>query len=98
MEDGRRRYRFRYYGSGLARYVGDGTGKYLDEVIAPQFIVSWYAAYDAALAMQVPLRFVSQFRALDLEYMNAESLVAPVEGADGSPAWLLTSVVYTPRI
>src|SRR6185437_7623216 len=40
-EDGRRRYRFRMFGSGLAQYIGDSTGKFLEEVAPESFIASW---------------------------------------------------------
>lgn len=94
-----RRYRFRMIGRGQVRGEGgDATGKYLDEIIAPRFIASWYAAYDMALDAAVPLRFVSQFYSLGLDYMIAESLVAPLADAAGAPWGLLTSTVYVPRV
>ncbi len=39
-DSGTRRYRFRMFGSALARYIGDSTGKYLDEVVPENFIAS----------------------------------------------------------
>lgn len=97
-EGGARRYRFRMFGSGLARFIGDSTGKFLDEVIPEAFIASWLATYDLAVGAQQPLRFVSRFRAAQLDHVQAESLVAPVAGEGGKPWGLLVSVVYSPVV
>ncbi len=91
-------YRFGFHGSGLARYTGDWTGKILEDAVPARFLASWYASYDAALEHGAPLRFVSHFRAFDLDYMTAETLLAPLGDADGAPCGLLVSVVYTPRV
>jgi len=91
------RYRFRMFGSGLARFIGDSTGKFLDEVVPPHFADSWFATYDLAIDTRKPLRFVSRFRAAELEHVMAECLVAPLAG-DGKPWGLLVSVVYSPVV
>jgi hypothetical protein len=97
-KDGARRYRFRMFGSALARFIGDSTGKYLDEVVPENFATSWYATYDLAVETRKPLRFVSRFRAAELEHVMAECLVAPLAGDDGKPWGLLVSVVYSPVV
>ncbi len=96
--DGSRRYLFRMIGRDQLRGGIDGTGKHLDEVIAPGFIASWNAAYDMVMDSATPVRFLSNFRALDLEYLAAESLVSPLGDATGAPWGLLTSTVFTPRV
>ncbi len=95
---GPRRYRFRLFGSGLARFTGDWTGRFLDEVIPEAFLATWLATYDAAIAMGAPLRFVSRFRAAHLEHIMAESLLAPLCDETGSASGLLISVVYSPLV
>lgn len=92
------RFRYGFFGSGLARYTGDFTGKYLDEVIPPAFMPAWNAACETTLDHGAPLRFVSQYRALDLAHMTAESLSAPLGDAEGKPRGLLVSVVYGPLL
>src|SRR5262249_19046976 len=72
-EGGARRYRFRLFGSALARYIGDSTGKFLEEVVPGQFIESWLATYDLVIATRKPHRFVARFRAEHLEHVNAET-------------------------
>lgn len=97
-EGASRRYRFRLFGSALSRYIGDSTGKFLEEVVPPQFAASWYATYDLAIGTRRPLRFVSRFRAAELEHVQAECLVAPLAGESGVPWGLLVSVVYLPVV
>jgi hypothetical protein len=99
VRDGdRRRYRFRMFGSGLAQYIGDSTGKYLEEVVPENFIASWLATYDLVIETRVPLRFQSRFRASHLDHIAAECLVAPLAGEGSEPWGLLVSVVYSPVV
>jgi hypothetical protein len=93
-----RRYRFRLFGSALAQYTGDWTGKFLDESVPAQFLPSWFATYDATIEARVPLRFVAQFRAEHLQHIKAETLAAPLDGETGAATGLLISVVYSPLV
>lgn len=95
---GTRRYRFRLFGSALARHTGDLTGKFLDEAIPAAFLPSWLATYDTAIEMRAPLRFTARFRAAHLEHIMAESLVAPLADASGAASGLLVSVNYSPVV
>jgi hypothetical protein len=97
-EGGSRRYRFRLFGSALGRYIGDSTGKYLEEVVPQQFIESWLATYDLVIATRKPHRFVARFRAEHLEHVTAETLVAPLAGDVGKPWGLMVSVIYSPFV
>jgi hypothetical protein len=92
-----RRYRFRLFGSALAQYTGDWTGKFLDDCVPPAFQPSWFATYDTAIAACVPLRFVSRFRAEHLQHVQAETLIAPL-GDGGVANGLLISVAYSPFV
>jgi hypothetical protein len=98
QSDGTHRYRFRMYGSTLARYLGDCTGKYLDEAVPKSFSVVWFATYDTVIAARRPLRFMARFRAGELEHIAAECFVSPVAADDGSPWGLLVSVIYSPVV
>lgn len=97
-EGGTRRYRFRLFGSALGRYIGDSTGKFLEEVVPQQFIESWLATYDLVIATRKPHRFVARFRAEHLEHITAETLVAPLAGDAGKPWGLMVSVIYSPFV
>jgi len=93
-----RRYRFRLFGSALAQYTGDWTGRFLDDSIPAAFQQSWLATYDTVIAARVPLRFVSRFRAEHLQHVQAETLIAPLGGGSGTAKGLLVSVVYSPFV
>ncbi len=97
-ENGRHRYRFRLFGSALARYIGDSTGKYLEEVVPAIFVESWFAAYEVPIETCKPMRYVSRFRAAELEHVQAECLVAPLAGESTKPWGLLVSVIYSPVV
>lgn len=97
-EGGTHRYRFRLFGSALGRYIGDSTGKYLEEVVPEQFIESWLATYDLVIATRKPHRFVARFRAEHLEHITAETLVAPLAGNADKPWGLMVSVIYSPFV
>jgi hypothetical protein len=97
-ENGARRYRFRLFGSGLAQYIGDSTGKYLEEVVPETFIASWLATYDLVMETRKPMRFLSRFRASHLDHVAAECLVAPLAGEGSEPWGLMVSVVYSPVV
>jgi hypothetical protein len=93
-----RRYRFRLFGTALGRYTGDWTGRWLDDALPAVFLPSWLAAYDAAIAAHVPLRFVARFRAEPLEHVRAETLVAPLGDDAATASGLLISVAYSPYV
>lgn len=93
-----RRYRFRLFGTALAQYTGDWTGRFLDESIPAHFQPSWLSTYDTVIAARVPLRFVSRFRAEHLHHIQAETLIAPLGDASGTANGLLVSVVYSPFV
>lgn len=95
---GAHRYRFRLFGSALAQYIGDSTGKFLEEVVPANFLESWVAAYDLVMDMRRPLRFVSRFQAAELEHVQAECFMSPLAGEASEPWGLLVSVVYSPVV
>ena len=87
------RYRGRLHGTALARYAGDKTGLFLDEVLPAHLIGSYTGIYDAALELRQPLRVVSHYQAPEIDYLDGESLVAPLSAA-GHNAPLILSVTY----
>lgn len=97
-ENGARRYRFRLFGSALAQYLGDSTGKFLEEVVPEIFIASWIATYGLVMETRAPMRFLSRFRASHLDHVAAECLVAPLAGEGSEPWGLMVSVVYSPVV
>ena len=86
------RYRVRLHGSSLTRYGGDGTGRFLDEVVAGGRAEAYGAVYDLVLDVLAPLRVLSNYQAPDISYLVGESLVAPLSRLGGTP--LILSVTY----
>jgi hypothetical protein len=93
-----RRYRFRLFGSGLSEYIGDCTGRYVDEVVPEAHLAGWLASYDLPISLRKPLRYVSRFRPAHLEHIAAETFAAPLSGRAGEAWGLLVSVIYSPVV
>jgi hypothetical protein len=91
------RYRIRLHGSVLAAYAGDGTGKFLDALIAPRQLESFTALYDTALALRVPVRVVSFYQTPKIAYLVGESLLAPLAAPGGATPILLSVTYAEPR-
>jgi hypothetical protein len=91
------RYRGRLHGTALARYAGDKTGLFLDEVIPAHLVGGYTGIYDAALAMQLPLRVVSHYQLPKIDYLDGESLVAPLFVSTGETPLILSVTYAEPR-
>lgn len=76
--DGSIRYRFRLFGTGLAEIGIDLTGWYLDQAVNPKRLSRWTAGYETVIASKQPLRFLSWFETHHLDYLQAESMIAPL--------------------
>ena len=99
VEPGRpRRYRFRYFGSGMARYSADHTGKFLDEVVPEPFLANWNESWDMPLELAMPLRYVTRFQSLQIEYIAMESFNGPLCDEAGTPCALLVSSEALPAV
>ncbi|MBS0470211.1 MAG: PAS domain-containing protein [Proteobacteria bacterium] len=92
------RYRVRLHGSTLARYSGDSTGKFLEDVVHDGRVDGYRALYDCFIAWRAPLRVISQYQAPEIAYLVGETLLAPLS-VPASAMPLILSVTYTkPRI
>jgi hypothetical protein len=96
-DDGRDRYRVRLHGSVLARYSGDATGKWLEEVVDPSRIGSYLGIYDTVVGLRVPLRVVSRYQAPELDYLDGESFVAPLSVPTSATPIILSVTFARPR-
>ncbi|MBL6854459.1 MAG: PAS domain-containing protein [Alphaproteobacteria bacterium] len=93
-DSGKARYRIRLHGSVLARYSGDATGKWLEEVVDAQRVGAFAQIYDTVIALRTPLRILTRYQAPELDYLDGESFVAPLSvPTSGVP--LILSVTYT---
>ena len=93
-DGGKDRYRVRLHGSVLARYSGDATGKWLEDVVDPRRVGSFIDIYDAVLALRIPLRVVTRYQAPELDYLDGESFIAPLS-VPSSATPIILSVTYT---
>ena len=96
-DNGRDRYRVRLHGSALARYSGDATGKWLEEVVGAERIGSYLGIYDTVLALGIPLRVVSRYQAPELDYLDGESFVAPLSVPTSATPIILSVTYAKPR-
>ncbi|HEY0300018.1 MAG TPA: PAS domain-containing protein [Rhizomicrobium sp.] len=96
-EDGRPRYRIRLHGSALARYAGDTTGKFVDEVVPGARLEGYRNLYDTVLAYAAPLRVVSHYQGPQIDYLIGETLLAPLAVPDAKPPLILSVTYAKPR-
>jgi len=96
-EKGKDRYRVRLHGSTLARYSGDATGKWLEDVVGAVRIGSYLGIYDAVLALKIPLRVISRYQAPEIDYLDGESFVAPLSVPTSQTPIILSVTYAKPR-
>jgi hypothetical protein len=89
------RYRVRLMGTRFAGVMGDLTGKFVDEAIAPQFLPRWYAALDAVLDANAPLRFLSRSDTTDKKFLLGEFFEAPLLNDNGAPDLVLAAGIHS---
>ncbi len=92
---GGRRYRVRLIGSGFAQIVGDLTGKFIDDAVAPEIVPRWHAALDATLGAAAPLRFVGREETNGMIFLTGEFFSAPLMADDGQVNLVLGSARYS---
>lgn len=96
-DGGMQRYRIRLHGSVLARYSGDATGKWLEDVVDQQRIGSFIALYDTVIALRMPLRIATRYQAPELDYLDGESFVAPLSVPTCTTPLILSVTYAKPR-
>ena len=92
------RYKMRLEGTAMVEMIGESTGKYLDECYAPEFLPRLIAPYDAVLEQRVPMRVVVELKTPRLDYLTAESLIAPLANARGETAFALRCTYFRPKV
>jgi hypothetical protein len=86
-----RRYKYRLFGSAHMFLFGDHTGRYVDEMVAPQMLPGWLAFYDTVLAARQPLRVVTQFRLRNGDLLQGEIFGAPMRDEAGAERLILSA-------
>jgi hypothetical protein len=90
-------YRIRLHGSALARYSGDATGKFLEQVVEAERFEAYCALYDTLIAWRAPLRVVSEYQAPEIDYLTGETLLAPLAVPDSATPMILSITYAKPR-
>ena len=93
-EDGSRRWRVRLMGSTVVRFLGELTGKFLDEVVPEKFLPRWHAMGDVTLAIGLPARFLVRSDTFDKPYLVAEYFFAPLRADDRAASMVLMVGCY----
>ncbi len=91
------RYRIRLHGSALARYSGDATGKFLEQMVEPERIDAYRTLYDTLIAWRAPLRVVSEYQAREIDYLTGETLLAPLAVPESEIPLILSITYAKPR-
>ncbi len=93
------RYRVRLIGTKLTQVFGEMQGKFVDEAVPPELLQRWEYQIGLPLSQRCALRFVSpsiDFR--NLQYLQAELLMAPLLEDAEEPTLVLTGVVLKARL
>jgi len=85
------RFRYRLIGTELTQWVGrDSTGRYLDELYAPEIYDTAISAYLAAIERRRPVRAHGRFLHAEKGHLPFESLDMPLS-ADGETVSMIMS-------
>ena len=83
------RYRARITGQEFTFAYADMTGKFIDEVVPPKYLVRWMAAVEAVQAHMGPFRMIGVPEAFDRDHSVLEMLLAPLLDDDDKPNFVL---------
>jgi len=91
------RYRMALVGSRISLMAGEMEGHLLDDCLPPAAALHWSAVFDMVLAGLHPSRFVSSVAILDLHFLRAEIMLAPLLDEEGRPAFVLGVATFKSR-
>ncbi len=95
MTDGGQRFRCRLVGTGLvARYGRDLTGRYLDEVMAPERHARVAAFYRSICAGGRPYFVQTQFATMRVPSVTSSAVIAPLSRGDGTSNLLILAMTF----
>lgn len=84
----------RLMGTRVAAVLGEMQGKLLREALPHEAAQRWSVAIEKVLASQQPLRIVTLVNINDLQFLEAESFLAPLGDATGAVTMTLAAVVF----
>ncbi len=90
------RFRFRLIGSQVTSLVGrDSTGRYLDELYAPEALGEATESYRWIVAHRAPLRTLADLRQANREWLKIEALDLPLSRDQTDVDMILTRIVLS---
>ena len=95
QDDGR--YRIRLMGSRISLMIGEMQGHMLEECLPPDAVKRWTDAFDSVLSELRPVRYVSSVTVLDLDFLRAEILLAPLLDGAQRPVMVLAVATFRSR-
>ena len=96
-ESGTVRYRSRVTGTTLARRFGEAPGRFFDELVPEKFLQRWQAMFALALRVGGPVRTMSRVEYREQDFLNVETLIAPLGEAGESPDAILVVAQFKAR-
>ena len=90
-------YVWRVTGTKIAEVTGHHTGKTFEESLPAEILPRWIECGDLVLDGGRPMRFLGRVQLNGHEYLDAESLLAPLADDEGRPGFLIGLCRYTPR-
>lgn len=88
------RYRVRLMGTRVSQVLGEMQGRALEDVLSPEAVLRWSAAFDETLKSGRALRFVSKVQIRDLDFLESELLLAPLLDDLGDAGLVFTVAVF----
>jgi hypothetical protein len=84
------RFRYRYVGTNVVRYIGEMTGKFMDEILPPEVNERTAACYQTIFDARTPLRFVTRFSMDAISFLSAEFFGAPLANDGKTPDMIMS--------
>lgn len=94
MADGRARFRVRLMGTNVVQFTTEMSGRFLDEVIAGEFLPRWYAVGQAILHYGGPLRILHRGDSFHKKHIVGEGFAAPLKTNEGRTDLIMAVTSY----
>lgn len=87
-------YFIRLMGTRVTCVIGEMQGKQVGKAVPPAVAQRWTEVLDGVLASLRPLRVVSRVGFSNLDFLQAEILLAPLRDGDGKPTMVFAVVTF----
>lgn len=91
---GRRRYRVRLMGTRVTAVIGEMQGRMLEEALPRDVARRWNIALEEVLLRLRPARIVHTVAFNNLDFLEAEILLAPLLDESGKPTMVFAAVTF----